>query len=108
VALVSEEDSTRPPLYIEGRVHRDNEWWASGAAVHDVPDQWRALRSHQYLLCADTHGTVYLLFDLADDPDATANLAGIATWKEVQDQLLAQLCETANQLGDQIPLARRA
>lgn len=103
-ALRLADSGPRSEIYMEGRIHKDNPWWSEATAMHVLPHEWRALRTHQHLICTDLDGRVFLLFDLTSDSLAVENLAGLPGWKEVQDTLLIRMRETAHALEDHIPL----
>jgi hypothetical protein len=89
---------------MEGRISKDNPWWSEATAMHALPDEWRALRTHQHLICTDVEGRVFLLFDFCSDTLAVQNLAGHSKWKEVEDTLLRRMRETAHALEDPVRL----
>jgi choline-sulfatase len=45
------------------------------------------LLSREWKIALNTLGEVYLLFSVQEDPDETANLAGLAKYKNVENQL---------------------
>lgn len=104
-ALLRLDPGPRSDVYMEGRIRLNGPGWSQATAMHALPLEWRALRSHQHLICTDPEGAVFLLFDLSEDNLAIRNLAGNPDWKEVQDTLLARLRETARALDDRIPLS---
>ncbi|MDQ3540242.1 MAG: sulfatase [Chloroflexota bacterium] len=103
-ALSLVDSGPRSEIYMEGEVGKNTPWGTGANALHALPDEWRALRTHEHLICTDVDGTVFLLFDVSSDPLALKNLAGHPEWKEVQDTLLTRIRETAHKLEDHIPL----